>query len=161
MDTETAPHRSRRRLDSRLVAIFAGLVGLAVAAGCSSSTTGAAAPAAAEPEDATPTGVTDPGDREDAAPLQDGGAEDAATDAAKKRKDIEGPVNSPKSCDDLCKGIAMACVGSVDAAYERPSTGGIRHRTFDCATAPPATINLPSIAEDGVLAYYTCTCEEP
>jgi hypothetical protein len=124
---------------------------------CSTPTT--TEPALTEPEDASPTEATDPG--EDAASLEDGGAHDAPTDAAKERRTVDGPVDSPKSCDDVCESMAMTCVGSVDAAYERPSTGGIRHRTFDCATAPPATINLPNIAEDGVLVYYTCNCEEP
>jgi hypothetical protein len=130
---------------------------LVVSVACTTPTT--TEPALTEPEDPSPTEVTDPD--EDAAPLEDGGAQDARTDAAKERRTVDGPVDNPKSCDDVCESMAMTCVGSVDAAYERPSTGGIRHRTFDCATAPPATINLPNIAEDGILVYYTCSCEGP
>jgi hypothetical protein len=59
------------------------------------------------------------------------------------------------------RGARDGLVGRVDAAYERPSTGGIRHRTFDCSGVPPETIHPPSIAEDGMLAHCTCTCETP
>ncbi len=128
---------------------------------CSSSTTDGtlSAPDASATANEPTDGASTTSPNLDAA-VVDATADADRTDAAKKKRSIEGPVAQPKACNDLCAAEQMVCVGSVDAAYVRPSTGGIRHRTYDCATAPTPTINLPSIAEDGTLEYYTCVCEE-
>lgn len=75
-----------------------------------------------------------------------------------------------RSCTDICAADGLKCredhdwgsdgKGGLHASYVRPSTQGIRYRVMGCEAPPPATINLPSIAEDGELVDYDCACED-